>query len=224
MKHYLFVVAHSDDELLGAGATIYELKKQGNAVSVCVMTADSPTRTDNFVETMMATHAALGIDNTFIGHFKCSKLDQENRREMVHFIEDAIRTTRASVLITHHPADLHNDHRVTSGVCQEAARLPLRQSGYAGSPIFHFAFMEVPSATDFMLSDNECRFSPTFYVPVSLEAVDKKIELLRMYRNVIRSAPHPRSEHVLKALAAVRGAACGSLYAEAFETVFYIHH
>ena len=52
MQHYLFVVAHPDDELLGAGASICELKKQGHRVSVCVLAADSPTRTDDFITTM----------------------------------------------------------------------------------------------------------------------------------------------------------------------------
>lgn len=224
MQHYLFVVAHPDDELLGAGASICELKKQGHRVSVCVLAADSPTRTDDFITTMKATHKLLGVDNTFLGQFRCSMLEKENRREMVHFIEDAIRATNATVLITHHPSDLHNDHRTVSGVCQEAARLPMRQAGYTGSAIVHFAFMEVPSATDFMLCDTECHFCPTFYIPVSGESVKKKIELLQMYENVVRNSPHPRSERVLTALAAIRGAACASEFAEAFETVYYIHH
>lgn len=35
--NYLFVVAHPDDEVLGAGATIYKLIKDGNHVAVCTM-------------------------------------------------------------------------------------------------------------------------------------------------------------------------------------------
>ena len=35
--NYLIVVAHPDDEVLGAGATIKRLTEEGNKVDVCIM-------------------------------------------------------------------------------------------------------------------------------------------------------------------------------------------
>ena len=43
--NYLFVVAHPDDEVLGAGGTISKLIKEGNKVDVCIMSANVTART-----------------------------------------------------------------------------------------------------------------------------------------------------------------------------------
>lgn len=50
---YLIVVAHPDDEVLGAGASIRKWAAEGNAVDVCIMCTKAPapaatkTRTPN---------------------------------------------------------------------------------------------------------------------------------------------------------------------------------
>ncbi len=40
----LIVVAHPDDEVLGAGASIYKWTRQGNRVDVCVMCTEAKAR------------------------------------------------------------------------------------------------------------------------------------------------------------------------------------
>ena len=40
---YLLVVAHPDDEVLGAGASIYKFSKE-HTVDVCIMSADVKAR------------------------------------------------------------------------------------------------------------------------------------------------------------------------------------
>ena len=42
--NYLFVVAHPDDETLGAGGTIYNLSKKGHEVSVAIMCSEVKAR------------------------------------------------------------------------------------------------------------------------------------------------------------------------------------
>ena len=42
--NYLIVVAHPDDEVLGAGATIYKLIKQGHKVAVATMANHAAAR------------------------------------------------------------------------------------------------------------------------------------------------------------------------------------
>ena len=44
MAKYLFVVAHPDDEALGAGATMKKLSERGDDVYVCVMNSVSDIR------------------------------------------------------------------------------------------------------------------------------------------------------------------------------------
>ena len=42
--NYLVVVAHPDDETLGAGATIHKLVKKGNKVAVAIMSGRAAAR------------------------------------------------------------------------------------------------------------------------------------------------------------------------------------
>ena len=44
--NYLVVVAHPDDEVLGAGATIHKLIKEGHKVAVAIMVSQAAARKD----------------------------------------------------------------------------------------------------------------------------------------------------------------------------------
>lgn len=44
--NYLVVVAHPDDEILGAGATIHKLIEAGNKVAVAIMVSQAAARKD----------------------------------------------------------------------------------------------------------------------------------------------------------------------------------
>lgn len=218
---YLFVVAHPDDEILGAGATISRLVDKGCYVSVCVLSCECNTRTDDLKSTMMKTHFELGIRETFVGDFGCLRFKDEDHHSIVRSIEESIIKTRPTVVVTHHPTDLNNDHYITSICCQEAARLPQRQTGYK-CRIKKLMFMEVPSETDFALNSAWGRFTPNCYYGVRKSDITKKIFLLKEYDNVVRDTPHPRSEKNIKSLSVVRGAESGFEYAEAFQVVFQI--
>ena len=63
-------------------------------------------------------------------------------------------------------------------------------------------------------------FTPNTFIEIGEEALEKKVEALSGYRDVMRPYPHPRSVEALKGLAACRGAQAGLNYAEAFQSVF----
>ena len=218
-KNYLFVVAHPDDEILGAGATMYELVKRGDKVFVCCLSCECDTRVDELLEGMKKTHEMLGVEKSFVGSFRCLCFKDEPHHEMVKFVERAIVESEADVIFAHHPNDLNNDHYIASLICQEAVRLPQRQIGYS-KKIEAIYLMEVPSETDWMLNPAWGTFYPDTFVSVSEEAVGAKISALKVYDNVVRATPHPRSERNLTSLAAVRGSNSGFEYAEAFQSIF----
>lgn len=217
----MFVVAHPDDEILGAGATMYELAKSGNKVSVCCLSSICDTRYDDLVKACNKTHAIIGVEKSYIGRHGALMLQSVNHLELVRFIEDAIMDSMADVIFTHHPNDSNIDHFVTAEVCFEAARLPQRGIGYRHR-IENILTMEVPSETDWQFSDASKKFVPNTFQGVSTEAIEAKIKALGVYDSVLRASPHPRSTRNIAALACVRGSECGLENAEAFRSVFRI--
>ncbi len=220
---YLIVAAHPDDEVLGAGATMYKLAQRGEEVNVCILCGQAMARahrpTDNeLAEDTTSSMSILGVKRLFLGNFPNIQFNSVPHLELVQFIEKAIVECGADVLITHHPADLNNDHLHTSLACQAAARLFQRRSDV--KPLRELLFMEVPSATEWGLNTAMGKFEPDTFFEVGKEAVDKKIEALSKYRGVMRDYPHPRSREALEGLAAFRGGQSGCRYAESFECAF----
>jgi LmbE family N-acetylglucosaminyl deacetylase len=220
--NYLIVVAHPDDEVLGAGATIKKLTSEGNNVDICIMSTEVKARAfrpeDNELnEDLDASSNILGIRNKYEGTFPNIEMNNSTHLSLVQFIEKAIMESDCEVIITHHPADTNNDHMHTSMACQAAIRLFQRRNEV--KPLKEFWFMEVLSSTEWSVNTAMNRFHPNTFVEVGEGNVNTKIAALATYRDVMRSYPHPRSVESITGLAAYRGAQSGCNYAEAFEIV-----
>jgi LmbE family N-acetylglucosaminyl deacetylase len=218
---YLIVVAHPDDEVLGAGASIYKWTHRGDKVDVCIMSTEAKARTfrpkDNELnDDLNASADYLGIGRKYEGSFPNIEMNTVPHLHLVQFIEKAILDSQPDVVITHHSADTNNDHLQTSMACQEAIRLFQRRPEV--KPIAEFWYMEVPSCTEWALNTSMNRFHPNTWVEVGKEGVDAKVQALSMYRGVMRPYPHPRSSEAIEGFAAYRGCQAGCNYAEAFET------
>ncbi|MDD2418590.1 MAG: PIG-L family deacetylase [Oscillospiraceae bacterium] len=112
---YLIVVAHPDDEVLGAGATMYKLSQSGTEVNVCILSYDAQARwkrpdTDDLHCDTNNCMSILGVSNVIKGYFPNIEFNTIPHLKLVQFIENAIIETKPQVVITHHPADLNNDH------------------------------------------------------------------------------------------------------------------
>lgn len=220
---YLIVVAHPDDEILGAGATMYKLAKEGHSVNVCILSGEVNARNNrpSIKELNIDVHSSLnllGVEKVIKGNFPNIEFNTVPHLQLVQFIEKAMMDTKPEVIFTHHPADLNNDHIHTSIACQAAVRIFQRKPDI--HPIVELLFMEVLSATDWALNKALNQFNPNTFVEVGKQAIDKKIEALAQYRGVMRDYPHPRSNEALRGLAIYRGGQAGMMYAEAFESVF----
>ncbi len=220
---YLIVVAHPDDEALGAGASIWKLTQEGNQVDVCIMCTEAKARAfrpeDNELESDMDEACRmLGVAKKYEGTFPNIEMNNSTHLSLVQFIEKAIAESEPDVIITHHPADTNNDHMHTSMACQAAIRLFQRRIGM--KPLREMWFMEVLSSTEWSVNTSMNRFQPNTFIEVGKDGIDIKIKALATYRGVMRPYPHPRSERAIEGLAAYRGAQSGTDYAEAFEVVF----
>ncbi len=218
---YLVVVAHPDDEVLGAGATIHKLIKEGNQVAVAIMANNASARA-NISDTLASDEEKalkiLGVTKSYAADFPNIKMNTVPHLDLVQFVETCIEDFGADAIITHHPADTNNDHVQTSLAVQAACRLFQRKPNVPA--LKQVLYMEVLSSTEWSLDSSMNRFTPNFFVEIGEEGVDLKIKALRAYKGVMRPYPHPRSEETIKGLAAYRGAQAGCNYSEAFECVF----
>lgn len=209
---YMFVVAHPDDEVLGAGAFIHKLVKQESEVCVVILNADYEKTRKEMFEDISKSHACLGVSNRALFSYKNMAFFSENHREIVESVEAEIKNFEPDYIFTHYADDVHTDHRITSLLVQQAARLWQRHSeGHKAKALY---FMEVLSSTNWGKND----FSPDTYVEVSKEDMEAKMDALKAYKNVVRPVPHPRSEDCIYALATLRGGDIGYKFAEAFKT------
>ena len=219
---YLLVVAHPDDEVLGAGASMFRWSREGHQIDVAIMCTEAKARAfrpedKELDEDLNASSDFLGIHRKFEATFPNIEMNTVPHLKLVQFIESAIRESEPDIIITHHPADTNNDHLQTSMACQEAVRLFQRRPEV--KRVRELWYMEVPSCTEWKINSAMVSFNPNWYVEVGKEGVDAKVKALSMYRGVMRPYPHPRSAEFIEGLAAYRGGQWGLMYAEAFEVV-----
>lgn len=219
--NYLVVVAHPDDEVLGAGATINKLIKDGNNVAVAIMSGHAAARA-NISATLSEDEAKamsiMGVEKVYHADFPNIKMNTVPHLELVQFIESCITDWQAEVIITHHPSDTNIDHQETGRAVNAACRLFQRTDGVPR--LRELLYMEVPSSTEWSLNTAENRFMPNTFFEIGEEGIKVKLEALAAYAGVMRPFPHPRSTKAIEGLAAYRGVQSGREYAEAFESVF----
>ena len=219
--NYLVVVAHPDDEVLGAGATIKKLINEGHNVAIVTMANHAAARanlSDNLAQQQQDVFKLLGVKKSYAADFPNIKMNVVAHLDLVKFVEECIEDFEAEAIITHHPSDTNDDHVQTSHAAQVACRIAQRKDGM--KPLKLVLFMEIQSSTEWSLDTSIGKFSPNYFVEIGEEGLKTKLKALYMYEGIMRPYPHPRSDKAVEALAAYRGSQAGCNYAEAFEVAF----
>ena len=116
-KKILVIAAHSDDEMLGCGATLAKFSAQGHHIRVVFMTDGVSAResllsdADGRYENAKNALNTLGVRDFINYNFPDNKLDQVKRKELAKVIEKEIESFKPSLLISHFSGDLNIDHR-----------------------------------------------------------------------------------------------------------------
>lgn len=215
---YLFVVAHPDDEVIGAGGTIWRLIKQGHEVAIATLVNQAAARknlSDTLAFDQSKAYEILGIKKSYGADFPNIKMNTVAHLDIVKFIEECIMDFQPENIITHHPTDLNDDHVITSKAAQVASRIYQRIGDY--NKLRSILFMEILSSTEWSLNSKGNGFNANYFVEIGEIALEKKIQALNSYKGVVRKYPHPRSHEGIRALAYYRGLQSGCNLAEAFE-------
>ena len=77
---------------------------------------------------------------------------------------------------------------------------------------------ETISETNFNFIDKN-NFQPNVFIDIS-KFINKKINIMKIYKSEINSHPFPRNEKAIRSLSIIRGSQSGYLAAESFHLVF----
>jgi LmbE family N-acetylglucosaminyl deacetylase len=210
----LIVAAHSDDEVLGAGASIARWTREGHKVSGLFFTdgVGSRGRKSSEVKARQAAARAaakiLGLSIVEFGTFPDNELDIVPLLELAQTIERAKKKVQPEAVYTHFWGDLNIDHRRVFEATLTAFR---PQPGEVCRSIHCF---EVASATEW--GSPATPFRPTTYNEVSDQDVETAVRAYQCYTREVRADPHARSVEAFLARRALRGRETGVTWAEAF--------
>ena len=212
-KKILIIAAHPDDEILGCGGTISKLKNE-NCIEVLFMTNGVSSRKKNKKQILrrkkaylnLFKHLSLPVPKNF--NLPDNEMDKIPLLKIVKKIEQKIRSYRPDTIITHYSHCLNVDHKITYEAVITACR-PVNELSV--KKILSF---EIPSSTDWALYKGK-NFQPNYFIDIS-KHIKNKINLIKFYKEELRSYPHSRSIPAIKALASFRGVSCGVKYAEGF--------
>jgi LmbE family N-acetylglucosaminyl deacetylase len=216
-KKILVVVAHPDDEILGVGGTILKHVKNGDKVSILILSDGETSRGDKADIVKRQKQAekvkkSLGVKELILKSMPDNKFDSVPLLEIVKKVEEVVYKIKPETIYTHNPNDLNIDHRLT---CEAVLTSCRPQPNFFVKNILVF---ETLSSTEWQIKDSQHFFCPTQYVDIS-KFINKKIEVLKVYKNELRQYPHPRSIEGVSVLAKFRGMEVGLKYAEAFQII-----
>lgn len=216
-NNILVIVAHPDDEILGVGGTILKHVKNGGEANILVL-GDGETSKDTNIDVEKRESQAgetaqrLGVKNIFTEKLPDNQFDSVPLLQITKKVEKVINTIKPDIIYTHHAYDLNIDHRLTFQAVITACR---PQPDFFVKKILAF---ETLSSTEWQIKDQANAFCPNEYINIS-DYIDKKIEILKIYKDELRKYPHPRSTQGVKILAQYRGMEAGYKYAEAFQVI-----
>ena len=210
-KKILVVAVHLDDETLGCGGSLLKHKANGDEINWLICTTID--KDQNYYQTrekeMNKVSKLYAFNSVHSLLLKTTRIDEYSISKLIEKISKVINKVKPNIIYLPFKGDVHSDHRrifEASYSCTKSFRYPFIKKIY---------MMETLSETEFAPSTKEDSFIPNTFVDIS-KHMDKKIQLMQIYKNEIGKHPFPRSERNIRALGTLRGATCGYEYAESF--------
>jgi len=215
MFNVLIYSVHPDDETLGCGGTILKHKAHGDTIHWVIITniIDAKVWGDARIKLRQKeidqVAQKYGFDSVTKLDFDTTQLDTLPLARLTESISDIHKNIKPERIYLHNRSDVHSDHKVSFEAIMSASKS-------FNHPYIQAIFMyETISETEFAPALQENAFMPNYFVDIS-EFVDKKSEIMKIYKSELKEHPFPRSERNIRALATFRGAQCGVDSAEAF--------
>ncbi len=215
MNRVLIVAVHPDDETLGCGGTLLKHKASGDEIHWLIATEMKESEgfekhlisaRNNEIDEVTKIYDFSSVNN--LG-FSTTKVDKYNISEIINKISSVIDQVKPNIIYLPFKGDVHSDHKhifEAAFSCTKSFRYPFIKKIY---------MMETLSETEFSSNVEKDGFIPNVFVDIT-KYIDKKIEIMKIYKNEMSSHPFPRSERNIRSLGTLRGATSGCNYAESF--------
>jgi len=214
----IVISVHPDDETLGCGGTLLKHKNNGDELNWLIIT--KPNEKVGFKKEFIERRKnEIKIVAEYYGFNKIYELDYITTKlhlvdlsNLIRDISDVILEVKPDIVYMNNRTDIHTDHQVAAKAimsCTKSFRYPF---------IKKVLMYECISETEITPSLPENIFIPNVYSDIT-DFIQKKVEIMKIYKSEVQEAPLPRSLDNIKALARFRGASCGVQYAEAFMLV-----
>ncbi len=210
MNKVLVVAVHPDDETLGCGGTLLKHRADGDEIHWLIATetnnADMTERRDSEIDRVDKLYGFNSVNRLGL---LTTKVDTYGTSELVAKISSIINKVKPNIIYLPFKGDAHSDHKHIFDAaysCTKSFRYPFIKKIY---------MMEVLSETEFSASVKGGHFIPNVFIDIS-KYLDKKVEIMNVYKDEMGAHPFPRSEKNIKALATYRGTTSGCQYAESF--------
>jgi LmbE family N-acetylglucosaminyl deacetylase len=212
----LFIAAHPDDEVYGAGGTMARLANEGHEVFTLIVTDGSSTQYPGDAERAQIklkeceeANRILGVRKVFYGGLPDMRLDTVPHVDVNACISKVIHEVKPEWVFTQHCGDVNKDHYAVFTSTLVACR-PV-----PGQTVRRVYAYEVGSSTEWAAPRVENVFIPNTFVNIS-ETIRQKISAVEAYATELRPYPHPRCPQAVEIYAQQRGVSVGVHYAEAF--------
>ncbi|MBD3407830.1 MAG: hypothetical protein GF411_17050 [Candidatus Lokiarchaeota archaeon] len=192
----LVIVAHPDDESLGAGGTIHQHVRNGIPVDVHCMTGN-----DERNEELKKACTVLGVRNLYLSERDDFDIDMS----MVHEVVATILKSRPTIIITHSEDDYNRNHQICVQIVQQAvewaSHITIFDNAHRVERIYH---MEI----------NSLHSHPHIQVDIS-ESYSTALRALKQHKSQISKA-NDFYEKLYDARTRLRGVQADVKRAEAF--------
>jgi len=220
-RKILIVAAHPDDEILGCGATVSRLVKDGSEAYTLILgegvtSRDNQRNRESRVKEIQELKSQIEKANEWIGvkevfsfDFPDNRFDSVDLLNIIKKIAAVKDQVKPDIIFTHYEGDLNIDHQLTFRAVLTATR-PFQEETVKEIYVF-----ETLSSTEwrFPLS-----FSPDTFFDITSTIIDK-MNAMKEYKTELREYPHPRSLRGIELQAEYWGMRSGIKKAEAFKTI-----
>ena len=220
-KNVLVVAAHPDDEVLGVGGTIPQIRARGGRVTVLIVTdgssaqyAGAPEIGQQKNQSLADAHKILGTDEVVRWDFPDMRLDTVEHLKLNQAFEALIHERAFDTVFVHHAGDINLDHQLIHRSVLVATRPKPAQ------PLVSLLSYHVNSATDWGTRSGKHSFDPNVFIDIE-STIQTKLKALQCYEVELCDYPHPRSLEAVENRAKVFGSEVGFQYAEAFQLLWY---